>query len=57
MTDLETGNYMEQTWFNNLEKLNQVIYEAYNISKKESEFIDSEMKRIQSKRWFFHEPF
>ena len=57
VTDLETGNYMEQTWFNNLEKLNQVIYEAYNISKKESEFIDSEMKRIQSKRWFFHEPF
>ncbi len=55
--ELETGDYMGQTWFNSLEKLNQVIYAAYNITKKESDFIDAEMKRIQSKRWIVHGQF
>ena len=48
---LESDDYMNQAWFNSLEQLNQIIYSAYNITKKESDFIDSEMKRIQSKRW------
>jgi hypothetical protein len=55
--ELETGDYMEQTWFNSLEKLNQVVYAAYNITKKESDYIDAEMKRIQSKRWIAHGQF
>ena len=49
--DLESDDYMNQTWFNNLERLNQTVYAAYSITKNESDFIDSEMKRIQSKRW------
>ena len=48
---LESDDYMSQAWFNRLEQLNQIIYSAYNITKKESDFIDSEMKKIQSKRW------
>ena len=48
---LESDDYMNQDWFNSLEQLNQIVYAAYNITKKESDFIDSEMKRIQSKRW------
>lgn len=48
---LETNDYMSQEWFDNLEKLNQVVYKAYNIKKKEADYIDSEVKKIQSKRW------
>ena len=48
---LESNHYMSQAWFDCLEELNQIVYRAYNITKKESEYIDSEVKRIQSKRW------
>lgn len=48
---LENNDYMSQAWFDCLEELNQIVYKAYNITKKESEYIDSEVKRIQSKRW------
>ena len=48
---LESDDYMDQSWFNNLEQLNQMIYTVYNITKNESDYIDSEMRRIQSKRW------
>lgn len=48
---LESNDYMSQEWFNNLEELNQTVYKAYGINAKESDYIDSEMKRIQSKRW------
>lgn len=48
---LECNDYLSQEWFNNLEELNQIVYKAYGITAKESDYIDSEMKRIQSKRW------
>ena len=48
---LESNDYMSQEWFDCLEELNQIVYTAYGITKKESEYIDSEVKRIQSKRW------
>lgn len=49
---LETSDYMTQEWFNELENLNQVVYQLYDISEKEANYIDSEMKKIQSKRWY-----
>lgn len=48
---LEACEYMEQDWFDNLELLNQSVYKAYGIDKKESDYIDCEVKCIQSKRW------
>lgn len=48
---LENNDYMSQEWFDCLEELNQIVYKAYNINKKESDYIDCEVKRIQSKRW------
>ena len=48
---LENNDYMSQGWFDCLEELNQVVYKAYGINKKESDYIDCEVKRIQSKRW------
>ena len=43
--------YMGDEWFEMLESLNDLIYKIYNIDKNESEYIDSEMQNIQSKRW------
>ena len=34
-----------------MEKLNQIVYKAYGITEKESDYIDSTMRCIQSKRW------
>ncbi len=48
---LECNDYLSQEWFNCLEELNQIVYKAYGITTKEADYIDSEMKRIQSKRW------
>ena len=54
VSKLETFEYMSQNWFNSLEELNDIIYEAYGLSEKEKYYIDSEMKKIQSKRWFIN---
>jgi len=43
--------YMSDEWYEMLESLNTLIYKIYRIEKKESEYIDSEMRCIQSKRW------
>lgn len=48
---LESNDYMSQEWFDCLEELNQIVYKAYGITKKEADYIDCEVKRIQSKRW------
>lgn len=52
---LETSEYMTQEWFNELENLNRVVYLLYDINEKEANYIDSEMKKIQSKRWYLSE--
>lgn len=52
---LENNDYMSQAWFDCLEELNKIVYKAYNITEKESEYIDSEVKKIQSKRWLADE--
>ena len=48
---LENDEYMSINWFENIEKLNTVVYEAYGIKNKHVEYIDSETQRFQSKRW------
>ena len=52
---LETYEYMTQEWFNKLEHLNRIVYFLYDINEKEANYIDSEMKKIQSKRWYLGE--
>jgi len=48
---LEKNDYLSKEWFDNFEKLNQIVYKAYGITEKESDYIDSTMRCIQSKRW------
>jgi len=48
---LGTVEYMSDEWFEIFESLNVLIYKIYNINKREAEYIDSEVRNIQSKRW------
>ncbi|MCL2187388.1 MAG: N-6 DNA methylase [Defluviitaleaceae bacterium] len=55
VTLLENDAYMSKSWFDNIEKLNKIIYEAYGIIDKQAEYIDAETQRFQSKRWIKYE--
>lgn len=48
---LESIEYMNDTWFEMVESLNDLIYQTYNIGQKERYHIDAQMKNIQSQRW------
>ncbi len=48
---LETLEYMSEMWFEMLEELNKLVYDAYKIKDKERNHIDYQMKAIQSQRW------
>jgi predicted RNA methylase len=48
---LSVIDYMSIEWFEMFESLNNLIYKIYNISESEAEYIDAEMRNIQSKRW------
>ena len=52
---LEKGDYMSENWIYNLENLNIAIYKAYGINSELANYIDCEMKAIQSKRWFIND--
>ena len=48
---LEEIDYMSEEWFEMLESLNNLIYKIYCIDENEKNYIDFQMKSIQSKRW------
>ncbi len=48
---LEKVKYMSDEWFEALEALNNIIYTTYNISNQEIEYIDIQIKEIQSEKW------
>lgn len=48
---LEKIHYMSEDWFEMLESLNNLIYKIYGINENEKNYIDFQMKSIQSKRW------
>ena len=52
---LENDEYMSKNWFENIENLNGIVYEAYGIKDKQAEYIDAETQRFQSKRWIKYE--
>ncbi len=48
---IELDEYLSKSWFDNVELLNELIYKIYKIEKIESQFIDKEMKLVQSNKW------
>lgn len=51
VSEIEMIEYMSIEWYDLMEVLNEQIYDIFNFSKEESDFIDNEMMRVHSKRW------
>ena len=52
---IENEGYMTKRWYNYMEVLNNLVYLAYGIDEDEVQFIDNEMRKVQSKRWQMYE--
>ncbi|MDD3536060.1 MAG: N-6 DNA methylase [Candidatus Cloacimonetes bacterium] len=50
---LELLDYLSEEWFDTLESLNNIVYEIYGITENEKKYIESEIKKIQSEKWFY----
>jgi len=48
---IEIDEYMSKSWFDNVEILNELIYKIYKFEKIESQYVDNEMKLVQSNKW------
>jgi 16S rRNA G966 N2-methylase RsmD len=48
---LEQEDYMTEKWFSHIRNLDATIYDAFALSGTEREYIDSEMKFVQSNKW------
>lgn len=49
---LEKEEYMSKRWFELNEKLNRVVYDIYQLTPKEITYIENEMKKISSSKWY-----
>ncbi|GHV91272.1 hypothetical protein AGMMS50268_17750 [Spirochaetia bacterium] len=55
VASLESDEYLTKAWFEDIERLNKAVYEIYDMPSDLSEYIDTEVQKVQSKRWFFLE--
>lgn len=51
VSKLENEEYMSEKWFHYYELLNREVYNIYNIDNEEMEYIENQMRRIQSRKW------
>lgn len=51
MQFLEKVEYLSDDWYSIFESLNNLIYKIYRIEDSEKNYIEKEMKKIQSNRW------
>ena len=49
---IEKTKYMSKEWFLLNEQINNVVYEIYNIKSKDKKYIESEMRKISSAKWY-----
>lgn len=49
--NIENLDYLSMEWYRMYEELNLMIYDLYKINTKEKNYIEKEVKEIQSKRW------
>lgn len=48
---LEKVSYRSEEWFEIFYSLNNLVYQTYNLSEEEIQYIENEVKKIQSNRW------
>lgn len=49
---MEQTEYMKEEWFILNEKLNQLVYDAYQICHEDRLYIESEMRKISAEKWY-----
>lgn len=49
---LEKQDYMSERWLREYERLNETIYEIYGISADDRKYIEAEMAKISSSKWY-----
>lgn len=49
---LENIEYMSQEWLNTYDKLNELVYSIYGISDSDKQYIEAEMSKIFSSKWY-----
>jgi hypothetical protein len=48
---LEGDEYLSRQWFEDVERLNKAVYEIYGMKPELSDYIDTEVRKFQSRRW------
>lgn len=49
---LERDKYLTRKWFDDMERLNKAVYKIYRLNNEFSKYIDKEIQKVQSKRWY-----
>ena len=49
---MERAEYMSDVWFNLNEELNEVVYSIYGLLPKEKMYVETEIRKIHSMKWF-----
>jgi hypothetical protein len=52
VNELEKDEYLTGKWFDDMERLNKEVYKIYKLNNKFSKYIDKEIQKVQSKRWY-----
>jgi len=52
VAELENDEYLTQKWFDDMERLNKAVYKIYKLDDEISKYIDKEIQKVQSKRWY-----
>jgi len=52
VAELESDEYLTKKWFNDMERLNKAVYKIYDLNDEFSKYIDKEIQKVQSKRWY-----
>jgi len=51
VSKLETEKYLGQNWLEYLNELSDLVFDLYNVSKEDREYINSEISSLQSQKW------
>jgi type I restriction-modification system DNA methylase subunit len=52
VAELESDEYLTRKWFDDMERLNKAVYKIYKLDDELSKYIDKEVQKVQSKRWY-----
>ena len=52
VTQMEDVKYMGTEWFKLNEKLNDIVYNIYQLNVNDKDYIEKEMRKISAKKWY-----